>query len=219
MSSIPPVKLKPYDVKEGENYVGIVILGRQTDKALPPDVLKHAELTFIPDENRTPKYYMSIEQHVWFREQWRNRAFEFETLTQQLAETQMHWEEALKEIERLSNKVAEAQSALETAQQSLRRVLTLQSLSKPRDCSGFVYVLKEINGTHYKIGRTVDPDNRLRTFSVKLPFPVKFEHLIKCEDMYALERELHKRFLHKHINGEWFALDNEDLEYIRSVNP
>lgn len=83
---------------------------------------------------------------------------------------------------------------------------------------GYVYVLKQIGGDYYKIGRTSNPDNRLETFNVKLPFMVQYEIVIKTDDMYLLERQLHSRFNAKWIEGEWFCLTPDDLEAIRSIS-
>lgn len=88
--------------------------------------------------------------------------------------------------------------------------------SRKRD--GYVYVLKQIGGDYYKIGRTSNPDNRRETFNVKLPFMVEYEIVIKTDDMYLLERQLHSRFNAKWIDGEWFQLDANDLEAIRSIS-
>lgn len=87
--------------------------------------------------------------------------------------------------------------------------------SRKRNRSGYVYILKQIGGTYYKIGRTNNPDNRLATFSVKLPFEVQYEHLIKTDDMYALEAELHARYAHCRVGGEFFALSPDDLAAIK----
>lgn len=87
----------------------------------------------------------------------------------------------------------------------------------PRSTSGYVYILKHIGGTHYKIGCTSKPDDRLHTFEVKLPFPVAYEVLIKCEDRFTLEKELHKHFASKRVDGEWFSLDEDDLDYLRQL--
>jgi len=81
---------------------------------------------------------------------------------------------------------------------------------------GFVYLIRSESG-HYKIGRTVNPEDRIQTFSVKLPFRVEYEHLIKCEDQVALERALHTRFSDKRVEGEWFDLSPEDVAYIKSI--
>lgn len=81
---------------------------------------------------------------------------------------------------------------------------------------GFVYLLQSPTSA-YKIGRTADPDDRMATFSVKLPFEVEYEHLIETSNMYQLESELHARFADRRVNGEWFDLTNEDVAYIKSL--
>lgn len=82
---------------------------------------------------------------------------------------------------------------------------------------GFVYLLREINGPHYKIGRTNNPSNRDRTFGIKLPYKVEYEAVIKTDDMYTLEAELRERFEDKQVNGEWFALSSDDVAYIKGL--
>lgn len=91
-----------------------------------------------------------------------------------------------------------------------------QSVSIRNNRAGYVYLVKSSTG-YYKIGRTIDPDDRMRTFSVKLPFEVAYEHLIKTSDMFMLESQLHNKFHKKRINGEWFILDESDVEYIKSL--
>lgn len=89
-------------------------------------------------------------------------------------------------------------------------------LDKTSDKYGYVYLIKSPKN-YYKIGRTKNPKDRRRTFSVKLPFEVEFLCLIQTNDMYALERTLHKHFKSKRVNGEWFKLDLEDLNKIKSL--
>lgn len=88
---------------------------------------------------------------------------------------------------------------------------------KPKVLRGYVYLLKMVNGDYYKIGRTKNYQNRLETFGVKLPFSVEYEYIIQTKDMYALESELHQRFAAKRVNGEWFALSQVDIDYIKSL--
>lgn len=80
---------------------------------------------------------------------------------------------------------------------------------------GFVYVLKAHDNL-YKIGHSADPNDRQRTFNVKLPFPVEFDLLIPVSNMRELERALHKHFEHKAVNGEWFKLSTDDIDEIKS---
>lgn len=89
------------------------------------------------------------------------------------------------------------------------------STAELRDKSGYVYILNEINGVHYKIGRTKNPSDRLRTFEIKLPFEIEYDLLIQTNDMYDLEKTLHTRFADKRVDGEWFKLTTVDLQQIQ----
>src|SRR5258707_4205423 len=60
--------------------------------------------------------------------------------------------------------------------------------------AGYVYLLQS-SSKNYKIGRTKNPKDRIRTFSVKLPFEVEYIAVIQTTDMYGLERQLHERFV------------------------
>lgn len=91
-----------------------------------------------------------------------------------------------------------------------------EEYSKQQAAAGYVYLIVSDTG-YYKIGRTNNPKNRIATFTVKLPFHVEYEHLIACPDMRSLERNLHQRFKHKRVGGEWFALDADDIAFIKSL--
>lgn len=78
---------------------------------------------------------------------------------------------------------------------------------------GYVYVVKSDTG-HYKIGRTNNPDDRRKTFNVKLPVEIQFLVLIKTGNMNYLESTLHRMFSHKRVNGEWFKLSDTDLVWL-----
>lgn len=82
---------------------------------------------------------------------------------------------------------------------------------------GFVYLLQSPTG-YYKIGRTSDPENRMKTFGIQLPFEVEYICIIKTLNMYALEKNLHQYFSEKRVNGEWFQLLSEDIEYVKGLS-
>lgn len=86
----------------------------------------------------------------------------------------------------------------------------------PKQVPGFVYLVRSTTG-YYKIGRTKNPDSRIKMFEVKLPFEIELEVLIPTIDMNRLEAELHLRFADKRGQGEWFALTPEDVEYIKGL--
>jgi hypothetical protein len=78
---------------------------------------------------------------------------------------------------------------------------------------GYVYVLKSPHG--YKIGKTVNLKDRIRLFSVKLPFETSLEHYAWFPDYTAAERAFHQRFHDRRLEGEWFDLRPQDLAEIR----
>lgn len=92
----------------------------------------------------------------------------------------------------------------------------LRATSQPAR-AGYVYLLNEINGQHFKIGRTIDPKERMKTFGVKLPYKVQLDVLIETSDMYTLEAQLHAKFADKRVDGEWFALTPADVDYVKSL--
>jgi hypothetical protein len=80
---------------------------------------------------------------------------------------------------------------------------------------GFVYILKSDKG-FYKIGRSSEPMNRIKTFNVRLPMHVSYEVLIKTSDMNKLESHFHTQYAHKREAGEWFRLNRNDLFWLRN---
>jgi len=80
--------------------------------------------------------------------------------------------------------------------------------------SGYVYVIRSSYG--FKIGKTVNLKERTRLFEVKLPFKISVEHYAWFEDYTAAERDFHRRFHDKRLEGEWFDLSPSDIEYLRS---
>lgn len=101
-----------------------------------------------------------------------------------------------------------------------RRVIKAQEKTSPptplKQVPGFVYLVKSPTG-FYKIGRTKNPEKRIKSFEVKLPFEVELDALIPTVDMYRLEADLHQRFAEKRGQGEWFALTPDDVEYIKGL--
>jgi hypothetical protein len=79
-----------------------------------------------------------------------------------------------------------------------------------------VYLLQSPSA-YYKIGRTKSPETRLKSLGVTLPFEIELTALIPTDDMYILEQSLHERYASKRANGEWFALDSSDVEYIKGL--
>lgn len=79
--------------------------------------------------------------------------------------------------------------------------------------AGVVYVLKSAYG--YKVGRTCNVPARMRTFGVHLPFVYTIPLCAWFDDCHAAERRYHEMFASKRINGEWFDLNEHDIQHIR----
>src|SRR5207253_1556548 len=88
--------------------------------------------------------------------------------------------------------------------------------AKTKTSAGYVYLVKSPVG-YFKIGRSKNPDDRVKTFGVKLPFDVEILHTIKCDDYHTAESFLHKKYADKRSGGEWFDLTPEDVEEIKSI--
>lgn len=80
-------------------------------------------------------------------------------------------------------------------------------------CGGYVYLAKM--GEHYKIGISQNPKSRLKEFT-KLPYPLEIILCEKVNSYEVVEKELHNHFKKQHIRGEWFKLNHEDIDFIKT---
>ncbi len=79
--------------------------------------------------------------------------------------------------------------------------------------AGVGYVLKSAYG--YKVGRTRNVPARMRAFGVHLPFVYTIPLCVWFDDCHIAERRYHETFASKRINGEWFDLDESDIQLIK----
>lgn len=76
----------------------------------------------------------------------------------------------------------------------------------------YTYLMKDDNTGLTKIGRSNNPSAREKTLQSEKPAI----HLIYiCEQL--IEHELHVKYKHKRVRGEWFNLLDNDIEYIVST--
>lgn len=78
---------------------------------------------------------------------------------------------------------------------------------------GYVYLLE--SGGLYKVGRSTRPDKRIAQISPVMPHPVNVICTVYSEEHEVLEAELHERFRDVRLNGEWFNLSSENVDYIK----
>lgn len=102
---------------------------------------------------------------------------------------------------------------LEPTVRAIARNVEIRSSQMPT--GGYVYLVRSQYGV--KIGKSVNVKNRTRLFEVKLPFPISVEHYAWFDDYSFAERDLHKKFHGKRLEGEWFDLSNEDIAHIKTL--
>ena len=81
---------------------------------------------------------------------------------------------------------------------------------------GFVYFVQEYMNGSFKIGKTKNLEKRMNIFGVKLPFENKLIFLIKTGNHHQTEVAFHKHFSDKRLEGEQFALNKDDLGWIKA---
>ena len=82
---------------------------------------------------------------------------------------------------------------------------------------GYVYLLHPVGHNVYKIGCTVDLVNRLQRMQRGRDVPLEYVACIPSDDYELLEQRLHRIYRRFRLDGEWFALTPEDVEYIRGL--
>lgn len=78
-----------------------------------------------------------------------------------------------------------------------------------------IYFIQNGQDKHIKIGFTQQqPKKRLKELQTGSPHKLKMLRVV--EGGRLKESELHERFAHLRVNGEWFRPDPELLDYIKS---
>jgi hypothetical protein len=85
----------------------------------------------------------------------------------------------------------------------------------PKSHKGEVYFL--ISELGVKIGCARNTKKRIQQIDGILPFETDLMHIITTSDMFGVEHAFHFYFSDKHIRGEWFDLNEEDIEMIKKL--
>ena len=81
---------------------------------------------------------------------------------------------------------------------------------------GFIYIMQNKRNGYKKIGQSVNPKYREKTLQSEEPeIDLIWKH--KVDNMDKYECLLHEKFSGKRLRGEWFDLENDDVEYIKSL--
>ncbi len=76
-----------------------------------------------------------------------------------------------------------------------------------------VYLMKDEHSGLYKIGRSINPLKRERTLQSEKPqIRLIYSFNAYCKD----EIDIHEKFKDKRVRGEWFSLNEDDINYIKN---
>ncbi|PKR77830.1 hypothetical protein CEY16_07835 [Halalkalibacillus sediminis] len=81
--------------------------------------------------------------------------------------------------------------------------------------TSYVYFIKESGMNRIKIGKAIDPEQRIKELSTGSAHNYEIVHLIKSENPYKTENLFHKYFNEKRCKGEWFDLSEKELRWIQ----
>lgn len=69
----------------------------------------------------------------------------------------------------------------------------------------------------YKIGISVDPKHRMKSIQSSNSEKLSLVHTVKANSARELELSLHKEFDDNRLNGEWFELNESQVDFIKSL--
>jgi hypothetical protein len=78
-----------------------------------------------------------------------------------------------------------------------------------------IYLMEDGHTGFIKIGRSKNPSTRERTLQAQVPL---LRMMWTCSGINSDEKILHDMFAKKRLRGEWFDLNESDVEYIKSLD-
>jgi hypothetical protein len=85
----------------------------------------------------------------------------------------------------------------------------------PNKKEGYIYLIKSQN--LYKIGRAKKIKDRIRAYKTENPFGIEILLQVKVDNYIKEENMLLDMFKEKKVRGEWFSLNEEDVELIKEI--
>ena len=82
---------------------------------------------------------------------------------------------------------------------------------------GYVYLIRAKDQNLYKIGKSINPEKRVQSIIGSLPMKAEVIHIAWFEDHSYAEQMFHDTFSKTRQNGEWFVLEDEDVEFVKSL--
>jgi hypothetical protein len=79
----------------------------------------------------------------------------------------------------------------------------------------FIYLIKSLSDSHYKIGVSKNPNRRLKQLQTGNSSEIKLICEYQTMNAYKIEKVLHRRYTHFNIDGEWFDLSiKEEADFL-----
>jgi hypothetical protein len=75
-----------------------------------------------------------------------------------------------------------------------------------------IYFIRAVGTDLVKIGKARDPERRLGELQTGSPHALKIEAM--CRGYSRVERYLHDKCAERHVRGEWYRIDAEEVEGI-----
>ncbi len=85
--------------------------------------------------------------------------------------------------------------------------------------TGFVYLMKPVGHNVYKIGQTVNIENRIARKEKVKDYKLKCVCAVEVDrvHMWRIEHDLHNMFHSYRLAGEWFVLPKEIIKQFVSI--
>lgn len=80
---------------------------------------------------------------------------------------------------------------------------------------GYIYVLKADGSDFYKIGKSKEYTDRIKKLRIQLPFKVGIYCVFKTTSTDEVERLIHDQWKENRVNGEWFKIDEDQIEQLK----
>jgi hypothetical protein len=74
----------------------------------------------------------------------------------------------------------------------------------------FIYLIKNTDESHYKIGVGKNPTNRLKQLQTGCSSELAIISTFETDIPYVIEKTLHRQFSHMRKHGEWFDFSITD---------
>jgi hypothetical protein len=159
-----------------------------------------------------------LMNYVWFLETSEGEATTYPYDFRGVVMTRQQWLEAKRQIDAFyadtSDNEIEIYNHERLTRKPAARTSTMQRPSSQSRMArpGYIYLLHGEDTPWYKIGISGDPKQRVVSLGTRSPFPINVVAYYDVENMEQEEAWWHDTLAHKRKHGEWFELDEPDID-------